>query len=71
MLKQRAMLNTPKLWLEPGEQLEWIGEANLSRDENPVVIAILAEAVLKAYAQWYDSHREVSVKIADLVALEY
>jgi len=65
------MSNTPKLWPEPGELLEWIGEANLSRDENAVVIAVSAEAVLNAYAQWYDSHREASVKIADLAALEH
>jgi len=65
------MSNTPKLWPEPGELLEWIGEANLSRDENTVVIAVSAEAVLNAYVQWYDSHREASVKIADLAALEH
>jgi len=69
MPKQRAMSNTPKLWPEPAELLEWIGEANLSRDENVVVIAVSAEVVLNAYAQWYDSHREASVKIADVVAL--
>jgi len=34
------MTNTPKLWLEPGELREWIGEANLSRDENAVVIPV-------------------------------
>jgi len=51
MLKQRAMSNTPKLWPEPGELLEWIGEANVSRDENLVVIAVSAEAVRSAYAQ--------------------
>ena len=61
----------PKLWPEPGELLAWIGEANLSRDENVVVIPVSAEAVLNAYAQWYDSHREASVKIADLAALEH
>ena len=71
MPKQRAMSNTPKLWPEPGELLEWIGEANLSRVENTVVIAVSAEAVLNAYPQWYDSHREASVKIVDLVALEH
>jgi len=64
------MSNTLKLWLEPGELLEWIGEANFSRIENSVVIAVSAEAVLNAYAQWYDSHREASVKIADLAALD-
>jgi len=36
-----------------------------------VVIAVSAEAVLNAYAQWYDSHREASVKIVDLAALEH
>jgi len=41
------------------------------RDENAVVIAVSAEAVLNAYAQWYDSHRKAAVKIADLVALEH
>ena len=71
MPKQRAMSNTPKLWPEPGELLEWIGEANLSRDENVVVIAVSAEGVLNAYAQWYNSHREAAVKIADLAALEH
>ena len=71
MPKQRAMSNTPKCWPEPGELLEWIGEANLSRDENAVVIAVSAEAVLNAYAQWYDSHREASLKIAELAALEH
>ena len=69
MPKQLAMSNTPKLWPEPGELLQWIGEANLSRDENAVVIAVSAEA--NAYAQWYDSHREACVKIADLAALEH
>jgi len=58
------MSNTPKLRPKRGELLEWIGEANLSRDENAVVTAVLAEAVPNAYAQWYDSHREASVKIA-------
>jgi len=71
MPKQRAMSNTPKLWPEPGKLLEWIGEANVSCDENAEVIAVSAEAVLNAYAQWYDSHREASVKIADLAALDY
>jgi len=42
----------------------------MSRDENAVVIAVSAEAVLNAYAQWYDTHWEASVKIADLAALE-
>ena len=65
------MSNTPKLWPELGELLEWIGEANLSRDENSVVIAVSTETVLNAYTQWYDSHREASVKIADLAALEH
>jgi len=65
------MSNTPKLWPEPRKLLEWIGEANLLRNENAVVIAVSAEAVLNAYAQWYDSHREASVKIADLAALEH
>jgi len=65
------MSNTLKLWPEPGELLEWIGAANLSCDENTVVIAISAEAVLNAYAQWYDSHWEASVKIVDLAALEH
>jgi len=65
------MSNTPKLWPELGELLEWSGEANLSHDENVVVIAVSAEAVLNAFAQWYDSHREASVKIADLAALEH
>jgi len=65
------MSNTPKLWPEPDELLEWIGEANLSRNENAVVIAVSAEAVLNTYAQWYDSYWEASVKIADLVALEH
>jgi len=69
MQKQRAMSNTPKLWLEPGELLGWIGEMNLSHDENAVVLAVSAEAVLNAYAQWYDNHRETSVKIAGLAAL--
>jgi len=64
MPKQRAMSNTPKFWLGPGELLEWIGEANLLRDENSVVIAVSAEAVLNAYAQWYESHREASVEMA-------
>ena len=36
-----------------------------------VVIAVSAEAVLNGYSQWYDSHREASVKIADLAALEH
>jgi len=71
MQKQQAMSITPKLWPEPGELHEWIGEANLSRDENAVVIAVSAEAVLNDYAQWYDSHWEASVKIADLAALEH
>jgi len=71
MPKQRAMSNTPKIWPELGELLEWIGEANLLRDENAVVIAVAAEVVLNTYAQWYDSHREASVKIADLAALEH
>jgi len=65
------MSNTPKLWSELGELLEWIGEANLLRDENSVLIAVSAEAVLNAYTQWYDSHWEASVKIADLAALEH
>jgi len=65
------MSKTPKLWPKPGELLVWIGEANLSCDENAVVIAVSAKAVLNAYAQWYDIHREASVKIADLVALEH
>jgi len=34
-------------------------------------IAVSAKAVLNAYAQWYDSHQEASVKIADLAALEH
>jgi len=71
MPKQRAMSNTPKFWPEPGELLEWIGEANLLRDENLVVIAVSAEVVLNVYAQWYESHRKASVKIADLAALEH
>jgi len=58
------MSNTPKFWPGPGELLEWIGEANLSRDENSVVIAVSVEAVLNAYAQWYRSHREASVEMA-------
>jgi len=69
MPKQRAMSNTPKLWPELGDLLEWIGEANLSRDANEVVISVSANAVLNAYAQWYDSYREASVKIVDLAAL--
>jgi len=64
MPKQRAMSNTPKFWLGPGELHEWIGEANLSRDENSVFIAVSAEAVLNAYAQWYESQREASVEMA-------
>jgi len=71
MPKHRAMSNTPKVWPELGELLEWIGEANLSHDENAVVIDVSAEAVLNAYTQWYDSHRQASVKIADLAALEH
>jgi len=71
MPKQRALSNTLKLWPELGELLEWIGEANLSRDENAVVIDISAEVVLNAYTQWYDSHQEASVIIADLAALEH
>ena len=58
------MSNTPKFWLGPGELLEWIGEANLSRDENSVVIAVSADAVLNADAQWYESHWEASVEMA-------
>jgi len=57
------MSNTPKFWPGPGELLEWIGEADLSRDENSVVIAVSAEAVLNAYAQWYESHRKASVEM--------
>jgi len=64
MPKQQAMSNTPKFWPGPGKLLEWIGEANLSRDENSVVIAVSAEAVLNAYAQWYESHREALVEMA-------
>jgi len=64
MPKQQAMSNTPKFWRGPGELLEWIGEANLSRDENSVVIAVSAEAVLNAYAQWYESYQEASVEMA-------
>jgi len=37
---------------------------NLSYDENLVVIAVSAEAVLNAYAQWYESHWEASVEMA-------
>jgi len=44
------MSNTPKLWPELGELLEWIGEANLLPDENVVVVAVSAEVVLNAYA---------------------
>jgi len=58
------MSKTTKFWLGPGKLLEWIGEANLSRDENSVVIAVSAEAVLNTYAQWYESHREASVEMA-------
>jgi len=65
------MLNTPKFWPESGELLEWIGEVNLSRNENSVVIAVSAKEVLNDYVQWYDSHREASVKIADLMGLEH
>jgi len=65
------MSNTPKLWPELGELLEWIGEVNLSRDENLVVIVVSAEVVINAYTQWFDSHRLPSVKITDLAALEH
>jgi len=58
------MSNTPKFWPGPDKLLEWIGEVNLSRDENLVVIAVSAEAVLNAYTQWYESHREASVEMA-------
>jgi len=58
------MSNTPKFWPGPGELLEWIGEANLSRDENSLVIAVSSEAVLNADAQWYKSHWETSVEMA-------
>jgi len=58
------MLNTSKFWPAPGELLDWIGEVNLSRNENSVVIAVSAEAVLNAYTQWYKSHREASVEMA-------
>ena len=44
---------------------------NLSRDENVVVIAVSAKAVLNAFAQWYNSHWEASVKIADPAAVEH
>jgi len=71
MLKKRAMSNTLKLWPKLGKILKWIGEANLSRDENSVVIAVSAEAVLNTYTQWYDSHREASVKIVDLAGLKH
>jgi len=58
------MSNTQKFRPRPGELLEWIGEANLSHDENLLVIAVSAEAVLNAYAQWYKSHWEASVEMA-------
>ena len=64
MLKQGAMSNTAKFWPGPGELLEWIGEANLMCRENSVVIAVSAEAVLNAYTQWYESHREASAEMA-------
>jgi len=57
------MSNTPKFWPRPGELLGWIGEANLSHDENSVVIAVSAEVVLNTNAQWYKSHREASVEM--------
>jgi len=44
------MSNTLKLWSEPGDLHEWIGEVNLSRNENVDVIAVSPEAVLNAYA---------------------
>jgi len=44
---------------------------NLSCNENLVVIAVSAEAVLNAYTQWYESHREATVKIVDLAALKH
>jgi len=71
MLKKRAMSNTLKLWPKLGKILKWIGEANLSHDENSVVIAVSAEAVLNTYTQWYDSHQEASVKIVDLAGLKH
>jgi len=58
------MSNTPKFWPGPGELHEWIGEVNPSHDENSVVIAVSAEAVVNAYAHWYESNQEASVEMA-------
>ena len=54
------------VWPEPDKLFEWLGEANLSRDNQSLIVAISAEAVQKVYAQWFDIHREASDKIEEL-----
>ena len=55
----------PVIWPAPQDLLAWLGESNLSRNENnpAEVLAILASPVVGAYEKWYEVHREASLKI--------
>jgi len=60
------MATQPIIWREPNVQFEWIGEADVSQDQNTGVVAVTGAAMSKAYAKWYEIHQEESLRIHEL-----
>ena len=60
------MASQPTLWPEPNVLFEWIGEADISRDQNAAVVAVTGAAVRESYAKWYETHQVASIRIHKL-----
>jgi len=60
------MASQPTLWPEPNVLFEWIGEADISRDQNAAVVAVTGAAVRESYAKWYETHQVASIRIHEL-----
>jgi len=60
------MATQPIIWPEPNVLFEWIGEADISRDQNALVVAVTGTEMHKSYARWYEIHQEASAWIHEL-----